>query len=243
MWQSIQPWSTQYLKEKVNLLKGRSIITPESIHDVDWDRYHSDFEEVENLPRIKIASKWVNYLQPKTFLDIGCGPGYLAKTIKKTISQIEIHGIDFSQVAIEHAEPILDKCWCLNLDTDDIPSRSDSYDAIVCLEVMEHVYDADHILHEIRRVLKPNGRVLISVPNLAYWRYRLQLVAGQVPHGEVLNAQHIRVYNLSTLKNKVSLAGMKVEKCWGYGERMQKLAYNLPKLFSSTLFVEATRTE
>ncbi len=159
------------------------------------------------------------------------------------MSQIEIHGIDFSHVAIEHAESILDKCWCINLDTDEIPAKSDSYDAIVCLEVLEHVYDAGHVLQEIRRVLKPDGRVLISVPNLAYWRYRLQLMAGQVPHDEVLSAQHIHVYNFSTLKNKASLSGLKVEKCWGYGVRMQKLAYNFPKLFSSTLFVEATRTK
>lgn len=221
----------------------RSITTPESIHNDDWDRYQSDFEEVENLPRIKIGAKWMNDLQPKIFLDIGCGPGYLAKTIKKTMSQIEIHGIDFSHVAIEHAESILDKCWCINLDTGEIPAKSDSYDAIVCLEVLEHVYDADHVLQEIRRVLKPDGRVLISVPNLAYWRYRLQLMAGQVPHDEVLSAQHIRVYNFSTLKNRISLSGLKVEKCWGHGVRMQKLAYNFPKLFSSTLFVEATRTK
>ncbi len=224
-------------------MKERLIVTPESIHDDEWDQYHSDFEKVKNLPRTRIAANWIKDMKPKILLDIGCGPGHLAKTIRESISQIEIHGIDFSRVAIEHAKTTLDECWCLNLDTDDIPAGRDSYDAIVCLEVLEHVYDADHILHEIRRVLKPNGRILISVPNLAYWRYRLQLMVGQVPHDEVLNAQHIRVFNLSTLKNKVSLSDMKVEKCWGHGVRMQRLAYNLPKLFSSTLFVEVTRTK
>lgn len=222
-------------------MRERPIITPISIHDDDWDRCRSDFEEVENLPRIEIATKWLMNLQPKIFLDIGCGPGHLAKNIKKLISKIEIHGIDFSPVAIEHAKIIMDKWWHLNLDIEDIPAKSDSYDAIACLEVLEHVYDIDHVLREIRRVLKPTGKILISVPNLAFWRYRLQLMLGQVPHDEVLNEQHIRVFNLSILRDRVTRSDLKVEKCWGYGVRMQKLAYNFPKLFSSTLFVEVTR--
>ncbi|MFQ5687853.1 MAG: class I SAM-dependent methyltransferase [Candidatus Scalindua sp.] len=222
-------------------MKERPKITPVSIHDDDWDRFRSYFEEVENLPRIEIAAKRLKILRPKILLDIGCGPGHLAKTIKMSISKIEIHGIDFSPVAVEHAKTIMDKCWHLNLDIEDIPAKSNSYDAIVCLEVLEHVYDINHVLCEMRRVLKPSGRILISVPNLAFWRYRLQLMLGQVPHDEVLNEQHIRVFNLSTLQARVERSGLKLEQCWGYGVRIQKLAYHFPQLFSSTLFVEATR--
>lgn len=224
-------------------MKDRSVITPESLHNNDWDKYHSDFHEVESLPRIKIATKWIKDLQPKLVLDIGCGPGHLAKVIKKQGTKIEIHGIDFSRVAIENAKKFLDKCWQVNLDIEDIPVNSNSYDAVICLEVLEHVFDVDHVLREIRRVLKPSGKAMLSVPNLAYWRYRLQLSVGQVPHGEVLNEQHIHVFNFTTLKDMISRSGLKVERCWGYGKRLQFLAQYYSQLFSSTLFVEVIRKE
>ncbi len=38
----------------VGLLKERLIVTPESIHDDEWDHYHSDFEEVKDLPRTRL---------------------------------------------------------------------------------------------------------------------------------------------------------------------------------------------
>lgn len=224
-------------------MKDRPVIAPESLHNNDWDKYHSDFHEVESLPRIKIAAKWIKDLQPKLVLDIGCGPGHLAKVIKKQGTKIEIHGIDFSKVAIENAKKFLDKCWQVNLDVEDIPVNSNSYDAVICLEVLEHVYDVDHVIREIRRVLKSSGWAMLSVPNLAYWRYRLQLLVGQVPHDEVLNEQHIHVFNFIALKDRISRLGLKVERCWGYGERMQKFAFYFPQLFSSTLFVEVTRKE
>lgn len=150
-------------------MKDRPITTPESLHDHDWDKYHSDFDEVENLPRIRVAAEWIKDRQPKTILDIGCGPGHLGKVIRRDTSIIEIDGIDFSKVAVEHAKTVLDKVWHVNFDIEDIPARNDTYDAVVCLEVLEHVYDIDHVLREIRRVLKSSGRTLISVPNLAYW--------------------------------------------------------------------------
>lgn len=93
---------------------------------------------------------------------------------------------------------------------------------------------------EIKRVLKESGKVLISVPNLAYWRYRLQLLIGQVPHPEVTDEKHLRVFSFSSIKDRFFRAGLKVERCWGYGRRLPILARNYPKLFSSTLFIEAS---
>lgn len=219
------------------------IFTSESFHDFYWKEFDSEFKEFENSPRIYISLEWIRKLQPRVILDMGCGPAHLAKLIKKDLPKIEVDGFDISPVALEYAKQHLNHYWKLNIDNTDIPISDETYDAIVCLEFIEHVYDVHHALSEIRRVLKKSGRGLISVPNLAYWRYRLQLLRGQVPHPEVTDEKHLHVFNFPTLKDRFFRAGLKVERCWGYGRRLSILARNYPKLFSSTLFIEVSRRE
>jgi len=216
------------------------ILNPESFHDFYWEEFKDDFREIESLPRIHITLEWIKKLQPKVVLDIGCGPAHLAKLIKRDLPKIKVDGLDISSVALKYAKRYLDRYWQLNIDNIDIPVPNEIYDAVVCLEFIEHVYDVQHVLREIRRVLKKSGKALISVPNLAYWRYRLQLLMGQVPHPEVTDERHLHVFNFSTLKDRLFRAGLKVEKCWGYGRRLSILARNYPKLFSSILFIEAS---
>jgi SAM-dependent methyltransferase len=49
-------------------------------------------------------------------------------------------------------------------DARDIPFPSDYFDALICLDVLEHIQEDDRVVSEIQRVLKPGGKFLISVP-------------------------------------------------------------------------------
>ena len=126
----------------------------------------------------------------------------------------------------------------VNIDIEDIPAADEYYDAVICMEFLEHVYDVTHVLKEIRRVLKLGGKALISVPNLAYWRFRLQLLVGVLPHPEVFNPEHIHAFCFSSLQEKLAQSGLFVSRYWGYGNRIRILAEKYPQLFSSTIFVE-----
>jgi SAM-dependent methyltransferase len=220
-----------------------NIFTPKSMHDFLWRSYNSDFKGEEDSSRTQLALGWIKNMRPKVVLDLGCGPAYLAKIIKRDLPKTTVDGFDFSSVAMEHARQNLNRYWQLDIDKTDIPVSDETYDAVVCLEFIEHIYDIQHGLTEIKRVLKKSGKVLISVPNLAYWRYRLQLLLGQVPHPEVNDERHLHMFNFSTLRDRLSQAGLKVRRCWGYGRRLPILAHNCPKLFSSTIFVEASRID
>ena len=212
----------------------------EAFHDSYWKEFNSDFSELESSPRIQVVLEWVKKNKPERILDVGCGPAYLAKLIKRNQLKVYVDGIDASSVAIEHAKKYLDRYWQIDIDTENLPVADESYDAIVCLETIEHVYDIHHALFEIGRVLKVSGKVLISVPNLAYWRYRLQLLRGQVPHPVVTDEKHLHVFTVSSIVGRPSQVGLRTEQCWGYGERLPFLAYRYPKLLSGTLFIEAS---
>jgi 2-polyprenyl-3-methyl-5-hydroxy-6-metoxy-1,4-benzoquinol methylase len=211
---------------------------PEILHDRNWQIAMNEMEKFDELPRVKIARDWIITNKPRYLLDVGCGPGYLARIIKNYHLQIEIHGIDFSKTAIDHASNFLERSWRLDIDYEDIPAEDGSYDAIICMEVLEHVYNVTHIMNEIRRVLNHRGKALISVPNLAYWRYRFQLLKGVLPHPEVFSSEHIHAFVLSSLQEKLAQSGLYISEYRGYGNRIKFLAEKFPQLFSSTIFVE-----
>ncbi|HLE45048.1 MAG TPA: class I SAM-dependent methyltransferase, partial [Methylomirabilota bacterium] len=156
-------------------------LDPESLHDRDWlETKASDafFEQTRRYPDI---AEVVARLRPRRLLDVGCGSGYLAKLLKERVSGLVVHGVDISGVALERARAHVDQVWQVDLDKADLPLPGEQYDAVTCVEVLEHLYDPDHALREIARVLLPLGRAVVTVPNLAYWRFRLDLLRGRVP--------------------------------------------------------------
>lgn len=224
-------------------MKMTDIHTKKSDHDSYWKEFNSGFKEFDNLARTIIAKKWLRELKADFILDIGCGPGYLAKLVKEENPNSKFDGVDFSSEALKHAKQYLHQFWEMDIDFSDIEAADETYDAVLCLECVEHVYDVHHTLCEIKRLLKKTGRGLISVPNLAYWKYRLQLLLGQLPHTEVTDERHLHMFTFGSLKNRLLKAGLKIERAWGYGKKMSYFAYRHFKLLSSTIYIEVSRDD
>jgi 2-polyprenyl-3-methyl-5-hydroxy-6-metoxy-1,4-benzoquinol methylase len=214
------------------------IFNSKNAHDSYWKDLHGGLSSLDDSPRIRIAREWLFRLKPRRILDIGCGPGNLARSMKAESARLNIDGLDFSPVALDEAGKYLDNCLQTDIDQSDIPAQDGIYDAVCCLETVEHVYDVDHLLREINRVLAASGRALISVPNLAYWRYRVQLFCGILPHPEVTDAKHLHFFTYASLKEKARAAGLDVSGSWGYSERARLAVRLWPSLFSSTVFLE-----
>ncbi len=89
-------------------------------------------------------------------LDFGCG----RKPYENLFSVTEYIGLDMEQTGHDHRNSKVDVFY----DGRHIPLPDNSFDALVCSEVLEHVFDPDIILQEIRRVLKPEAMVLVTVP-------------------------------------------------------------------------------
>jgi predicted SAM-dependent methyltransferase len=134
----------------------------------------------------------------------------------------------------------MDEVWQVDLDRADLPMPSEQYDAVVCTEVLEHLYDPEHALAEISRVLARGGRVVVSVPNLAYWRYRLTLLRGRVPP-PAADPRHLQQYDLRTLTDSLLSAGLSIVRVAGFGVRFPRLAERHPALFSDILLATAVK--
>ncbi len=90
-------------------------------------------------------------------LDFGCGQKPYESLFLKATNYI---GVDIEISGHDHADSKVDIFY--NGKT--LPFPDDNFDAVVCFEVLEHVFNIDEVLVEMRRVLKPSGKILLSLP-------------------------------------------------------------------------------
>jgi len=88
-----------------------------------------------------------------------------------------------------------------------LPFMAASFDRILCSDLLEHVWKRDHVLGEIRRVLKPSGLLLLAVPNRGTsWKRRLQR-AGLFYYSD---PDHKVEYTLGELEEELGRNGFRI---------------------------------
>lgn len=119
---------------------------------------------VEHFSRYLFANNYID-LRGKTVLDIASGTGYGSSIMAQTAKQVT--GVDISQEAVDYANTHYanDKLTFLKGDCCNIPISDNSIDVIVSFETIEHIDRHEEFLSEIKRVLTPDGVVIISSPN------------------------------------------------------------------------------
>ena len=144
-------------------------------------------------------------------LDVGCGPGQTyAQLIRER--QAEYVGVDVSEVAVEMARANGLRAERIE-DASTLPFEDNSFDVTICIEVLEHLFSPGGAAAEIRRVLRPGGRLIASTPNAAYWRLRANLLFGVWnPLGDQLSLEqpwrdpHIRFFTPSIMQRMLEQA-------------------------------------
>jgi SAM-dependent methyltransferase len=96
-------------------------------------------------------------------LDVGCGRGVLLSELADR--GLEVHGLEVSEAAVVGADPRTRIRIAWRLAEAGYPS--DWFDRVVLWHVLEHLPDPRETLDEIRRILKPGGRVVVAVPNFS----------------------------------------------------------------------------
>jgi methionine biosynthesis protein MetW len=120
--------------------------------------------------------------QFERILDVGCGDGNFSVLLQEACKAKEVYGIDISDKGVESARKNGVNAFQLDIDEENFPFEDDYFDAIFAGEVIEHLFDTDHFLDEVHRVLKPEGTFVLTTPNLAWWVNRLALLLGYQPY-------------------------------------------------------------
>lgn len=150
---------------------------------------------VEHLHRYAFAK---NFIENKIVLDIACGEGYGSFLMSKIAKNVI--GVDISKNAIDEAN---NKYKQINLNyilgsTDHIPVEDGSIDVFISFETIEHHNRHIEMYNEIKRVLKPNGILIISSPDRQYYN---ELQKNNIFHIKELYLEEFEKLNYSYFKH------------------------------------------
>ncbi len=153
--------------------------------------------------RFKTVADIFSRYEAKRILDVGCAEGNFSQVLKQVAHAEEVYGIELSEEGIKSAQQKGIKCFRVDLDEEDFPFEGSYFDAIHCGEVIEHLFDPDHLLDEVHRLLKPGGIFVISTRNLSWWLNRIVVPLGFQPYSTSVSLRH----NVGKLKMHVSRGG------------------------------------
>jgi 2-polyprenyl-3-methyl-5-hydroxy-6-metoxy-1,4-benzoquinol methylase len=167
------------------------------IHEARYKRILREIREIGDGKKLKI-------------LDIGCYPYHLGAALEKL-------GHEVWGISSPH-EPIKNKrVAILNIETDPFPYKDNTFDLVLCSEVVEHLPQSPlPALKEMYRVAKPGGHLLLTTPNVSGSVHLLFRLFGHAPiSGEnSANAyhRHNHEYTLNELSKLVYHAGWTVKR-------------------------------
>jgi ubiquinone/menaquinone biosynthesis C-methylase UbiE len=164
--------------------------TPDAQRSFYDQEYH--FQQDVERPhesRIRYILKRLEPLEGKTYFDLGCGAGWAARLARNEGRAKRVIGLDFSRTALELAHRHSPEILWIHADGTAVPIADSSIDALHCDGALEHFPDPNQGFREVARILKPDGRAVILVPNfyvvteqplelrLSYWGWKQRIEA------------------------------------------------------------------
>jgi glycosyltransferase 2 family protein len=174
--------------------------------DIDEKAYNSDMLVQRYFQRRKTdaITDTLAVKPDHVVIDIGCGSGVQLKQIASRGYAFAI-GIDVNINAIRFARGRgLPNTEFIIADAQHLPIKSSVADRIICAEIIEHVKSPDNLVHEIDRILKQGGGVVITTPNdRSVWGV-YEFLWDVLGRGRNYGETHLRFFTQSDLRNNFS---------------------------------------
>jgi len=143
-------------------------------------------------------------------LDVGCGDGTLARAIRAEWPAAVV-GITHSAAEAARGRDVFEQVVVADLETYD-PTPLGMFDVVICSHVLEHLTAPERLLRTLRDRLAPGGTLLVALPNVLFWRQRLELLRGQFRYtdGGLMDRTHLRFFDWETAAALVRDAGYEI---------------------------------
>jgi 2-polyprenyl-3-methyl-5-hydroxy-6-metoxy-1,4-benzoquinol methylase len=149
-------------------------------------------------------------------LEIGCGAGGNAAWLRANGAR-RLVGIDIDGKSIEAAKAVLDAALEGRVE-DVLPTLNETFDLVVCADVLEHLVDPTAVLREVRNHMTSDGTLLVSIPNIRHFRSLARIAWGRGfspdPEG-VFDATHLRFFTRDNVREMLRASEFEPMR-WGW---------------------------
>ena len=190
---------------RYRLHKSKMVYEPK--YDVTGDHYI--YKKADPYSSHSQIINWIKSEKPVEVLEVGTATGYLSAEM--TSLGCNVTGIEQDPGMAELARPHCRRMLVGDIETLEVDTLG-QFDAIVFGDVLEHLRNPRSVLEQLSKLLKPGGRILISLPNVANIWVRLNLLFGRFNYTRVgiFDESHLRFFTLKTAKELVADAGLDV---------------------------------
>ena len=143
-------------------------------------------------------------------LDVGCGEGSLGRSFKQMGCRVV--GIEIEPGAAVEAEKHYDRVYVADMDTFELPFDGQSFDHIVCADVLEHLRNPWGVLARLRPLLKSEGSLVASIPNIRNVEAIADLLKGNFNYLNwgIMDETHLRFFTRRSIEKMFADAGYAV---------------------------------
>lgn len=141
--------------------------------------------------RVNRVERLLRRLTPGNVLDIGFEDLHQVKWLSSIFPESCCTFVDVDRSRVRLAEEAGFQASACDVSSEVLPFHPDTFDLVVMTEVLEHLFNPDFTLNELKRVLRPQGICILSTPNLASWYNRILLAIGIQPVSSEVSTKHI----------------------------------------------------
>jgi GT2 family glycosyltransferase/2-polyprenyl-3-methyl-5-hydroxy-6-metoxy-1,4-benzoquinol methylase len=162
-------------------------------------------------------------------LDLGIGSGALGQSLRELDCTLD--GVTINPQERSVAAQWYRRIDLLDLDQDGWDDGFDdgAYDVIVCADVLEHLKRPELVLRACRRLLRPQGRLLVSIPNVAYAGLIANLMQGNFEYGNegLMDRTHLRFFTRASFQQLLAAQGWSVLRVEAIDQPLHETEYTL----------------
>ena len=184
---------------------------PSSFYDALWRGCGAlDEKSPAAFHRRRLLLRLAGEREPRTILDVGCGPGLLLAELGERFPEAGLSGADLAAEALRASRRRCPEAALFELDLADgdfaktHAQRLGRFELVVCSEVLEHLDDDAAAVQRLASLLACDGRLLVSVPGGRPTRFDLAI-------------GHRRHYRRRELERLLAQAGLRVDRVLGWG--------------------------